>query len=1056
MNQQNKTGKAYWRSLDELADTPEFRQFLDTEFANEVIESPNRRSFVKLMGASLALGGALTGCRRWPERKLAPYNVRPDGHIPGTPEQYATALELGGVARPLLVSSFEGRPTKVEGNPSHAQSRGAADAFSQASVLEMYDPERAQHVTSGDKASSWGAFEGAFKGRKIAVLMGNSASPTLLGLKKGLGNADFYHYEPLNRDNEIAGSRLAFGQAVRAKLKLEKAEVIAAFDADLFGAHPTALENAKGWAAGRKTADYRDGKMTRMYCVDAGLTITSTNADLRLPYPSTQIIDVAKAVAHHLGADVSASEHLTEAAAAWASKLADDLQAHRGKGVAVAGADQSAEVHAAVAIINDLVGAVGQTLSYVADPVADGNVKQLSDLVAKMNAGDVSHLVILGGNPVYDAPADLAFGEALKKVTNSAHLSGYVNETSKACGWQLAESHYMEAWGDSRSWDGTISIVQPLIMPLYDSKSAIEVLALLGSSTEKGGYELVRSAAKGYLPVASYGKAWRKSLHDGYVRSSGFKKANVKLDSGAVQAVARAEAGTGLELVFRADYSVYDGRFANNGWLQELPDPVTKLTWDNAAYMSPWTAEHLNLEHGDEIKITAGDVTFPIPVFVVPGQARNSISVSLGYGRTAAGSVGNKVGYDAVQARTTGAMNAVAGIEVVGTGNSHQLATTQDHHAIDETGLIRRQDTVFGDGHSLGLVRSAELEDYRKDPEFARHYHLLDNMIGSEEYTADKSQSVPLQIFDPPLDFNKQESDPTKGEYAYRWGMAIDLNACIGCAGCTVACQAENNIPIVGKSNVIMGREMHWIRVDRYYKGDGDISEAASFDNPDVVHQPLACHHCETAPCEQVCPVAATTHDSEGLNAMVYNRCVGTRYCANNCPYKVRRFNYFDFHAKDPRSGPSGGMWLDIPDRQQVEMIDPVRKMQFNPEVTVRMRGVMEKCSFCVQRIKAVTIPARNAFVAGERDSLRLDDTTEVPVPACAQTCPTDAIVFGDLNDPTSRVHASFNNHRSYEMLKELNVRARTRYLARVTNSGESHGGGNGSEQTSSTQAKKH
>jgi molybdopterin-containing oxidoreductase family iron-sulfur binding subunit len=1058
---QNKTGKAYWRSLDELADTPKFRRFLETEFANEVIESPNRRSFVKLMGASIALGGALTGCRRWPQRTLAPYNVRPDGHIPGTPDQYATALDLGGVARPLLVSSFEGRPTKVEGNPSHPQSGGAADVLTQASVLEMYDPERSRNVTDGGEASTWAAFADAFKGKKLAVLAGNASSPTLSALKGKLSGATFYHYEPLNRDNEVAGTRLAFGRAVRPLLSLDRAEVIATFDADLFGTHPSALANARGWAKGRAGADY--GKQTRMYSTDAGLTITSTNADVRLPYPSTQIIDVAKAVAHHLGAGVSASSQLTEAAAEWASRLAEDLKTHRGKAVAVAGSDQGPEVHAAIAMINEAIGAVGSTVSYVEDPAGQSNIQQLSSLVDDMNGGAVSHLLILGGNPVYDAPVDLGFADALKKVTNTAHLSGYVNETSTQCAWNLPESHYLEAWGDARSWDGTVSVVQPLIQPLYDSKSAIEVMALLAGDSVIGGYELVRREAKAYLPAATFGRAWRKSLHDGLVAGSGFAPADVRVVSGAAAKVEAARAGEGLELVFRQDYSVYDGRFGNNGWLQELPDPVTKLTWDNAAYLSPTTAQRLGLEHGDKIQITASGVEFPVPVFIVPGQARDSIGVSIGYGRTAAGNVGNKVGFDVLQARTSDAMGAVAGIEVSKLRGSYEMATTQDHHAIDETGLKRRDKAVFGDPehHSLGLVRSLDVDSYKENPSQVRQYHLFGDLIGSETYTVDQRQTIPLQIFDAPegADYNNEETDPTKGEYAYRWGMAIDLNACIGCAGCTVACQAENNIPIVGKDNVIMGREMHWIRVDRYYKADGDLQhdgvKPEMFDNPEVIHQPLACHHCETAPCEQVCPVAATTHDSEGLNAMVYNRCIGTRYCANNCPYKVRRFNYFDYHAKDPHKGPVNATWLDMPDKQQVEMIDPVRKMQFNPEVTVRMRGVMEKCTFCLQRIKAVTIPARNAFVSGERDSLRLDDRAEVPVPACAQTCPTDAIVFGDLNDPTSRVYASFNNLRSYEMLKEINVRARTRYLARVTNRGEVHDD-HGSEHETSTTAEKH
>ncbi len=982
------TGRAYWRSLDELADTPRFRAFVESEFpsyAPELVTGPSRRQFLKIMGASLALAGfsGLAGCRRWPRRELAPYAHRPENRVPGDKEFFATAMELAGVARPLLVTCADGRPVKIEGNPDHPASRGAADLYSQASILDLYDPHRARQVKRAGEESSWQAFEQwwvdkakAFEasgGRGFVVLSELTRSPTVERLKAKLlqqyPNTKWRSYDPVNRNAEIIGTKLAFGKAMRPVYDLTEADVIVSLDSDLLMRHPDSIRLARQFAQRRRSAD-DDGTMSRLYVAEPTFTVTGTMADERLPANMDAIAQLAEQLAIASGAAGGARLKDDSPVARFAGRIVEDLQTHGDRALVVAGPDQPVEVHALVAGINLMRGHVGRTVRYIEDDTPL-SVNELPD--------DIDTLVILGGNPAYDAPFAAS-------AEHTIHLTHEVNDTSDNRAWILPRAHYLEAWGDCRAWDGTVTVRQPMIQPLFGGRSTIELLqVLLGGKPDGLG------AVRATHHAAADEKAWRKTVHDGLLANSAWKAQRVSTTA-ALRSVkvppARPRRIGEFDVLLRPDYALHDGRFANNGWLQELPDPITTLTWDNAALISPADCAKLGIGHGGVLSINGRDV----PVYPMPGQAEGLIVLPIGYGRSVVGPVGQGVGFDA---------RAVVGpagerTTVTVTGREHKLATTQDHHAID----VRKFDEA---NKRVGqLIREGTLEAYRHHPNFAEHLglHVLKNEDG-----------MPLQQWEPPVDFD-QAADQ-------QWAMAVDLTSCIGCNACVVACQAENNIPIVGKDEVASGREMHWIRVDRYFTGPPD--HAASVR---AVHQPIMCQHCENAPCEQVCPVAATVHDSEGLNVMVYNRCIGTRYCSNNCPYKVRRFNYYDYHAKDPHA--AARPWNAMPDTQQQARVGQIERMQFNPQVTVRMRGVMEKCTFCTQRIQEAKITAK---VDGKE--LKDGDVT----PACAQTCPTGAIVFGDLKDPNSRVRKLHEkNHRTYGILSELNTRPRTKYLARVRN----------------------
>jgi MoCo/4Fe-4S cofactor protein with predicted Tat translocation signal len=999
---QDSPKERYWRSLAELAETPEFVELLRREFPRQAAgwrDAVNRRQFLQLMGASLALAG-LNACTSRPTETIVPYVRAPEHIVPGQPLSFATAMPLGGFATGLLAASHMGRPTKIEGNPQHPASLGATDVFSQASVLTLYDPDRSQTLTYLGDIRPWTAFTAALldalaaqragQGAGLRVLTETVTSPTLASqLRALLGrfpSAKWHQYEPVGRDNVRAGARLAFGGAVHTLYAVEKADVVLALDADFLSCAPGNVRYAHDFAA-RRRAPAGEREMNRLYAVECSPSVTGAAADHRLPLRASAVEPFARAVAAALGVSgvtpAPSTQHPAPstqhpAPPKWVDAVARDLQQHRGASLVIAGEQQPPVVHALAHAMNQALGNVGTTVLYTdaveADPV--DHLQSLREMVDDMAAGRVELLVIIGGNPVYTAPADLRFAEHLGKVGMRVHLGLYDDETSALCHWHLPEAHYLEAWGDARAYDGTVSIIQPLIAPLYNGKSAHELVAALAEQPNRSDYEIVREYwqnqhASGALPAAAgqgFEQFWRTALHEGFIAGTALpaKQPALKTDWLSADPDPRPpDPSASLEIVFRPDPTVYDGRFANNGWLQELPKPLTKLTWDNAAMVSPATARRLGLsstpgwrggEHGtiyaDVVELEYRGRTARAPVWVVPGHADDCVTLHLGYGRTRAGKVGTGVGVNAYALRLSDAAWFGPGLTLRKTDEHYPLACTQFHHNIE----------------GRDLVRSASLAEYRRHPAFAHE---------------------------------GQEPSPTPSLYpedkypGYAWGMAIDMTTCIGCNACVVACQAENNIPIVGKTEVMHGREMHWLRIDTYYKGDSA--------NPETYYQPLPCMHCEKAPCELVCPVAATTHSAEGLNDMVYNRCVGTRYCSNNCPYKVRRFNFFQYADWDT----------------------PSLKLLRNPEVTVRSRGVMEKCTYCVQRISRARIEAEKAG-RPIRDG-------EI-VTACQAACPAQAIVFGDINDPDSRVSRLKADPRNYGLLAELNTQPRTTHLAAVRN----------------------
>jgi MoCo/4Fe-4S cofactor protein with predicted Tat translocation signal len=1049
----------YWRSLDELQQSPEFEEFLRREFpvgASEYPRGVSRRRWLQLMGASFALAG-LTGCHRWDAEELAPFAARPENRIPGKPVQYATSVELAGKVEHLLVSNYDGRPIKVEGNPDHPDGGGATSLFAQALLLELYDPDRSQtprqRLGKESFARSWSDFDNFAgkhfaalrerRGQGLAILVEPSSSlswsAALQRLQDSYTEAQIFQYASLGEENVQLGTQAAYGFSYRTHLHLDRARVIAAFDADLLHDHPAALRHARDYVVGR---DPNAGSMSRLYAVESQFSLTGAAADHRWPIPSSQIGSFLDHLEDQLRVGLAAlssrdaapmhdttegptkDEAGLEGASATATGpglpaietespeekrirvLASDLLANRGAGIIAAGNRQPAAVHAQIHRLNVLLGNAGKTIEYTAEthvspPSGSIEFGRLEELARQIQAGEVRTLVLLGGNPAFDAPADLRFDELIRQVPETIRLGLYEDETSLACRWHLPAAHPLESWGDAVSHHGRISVTQPMIEPLFQGRSPLELLTKWIEENPTPPANLVRNAISNRLVVAGAHSEplgdldWKRLLHDGFLPESlrtSIKPDDLRTRLRTAEETSDLLASLGMrrsdrkaaevssragvwEVVFTAGETVYDGRFANNGWLQETPDFLTKLTWDNAAVIHPESAREIGVRQGELIRVTLGGETVETPVYLLPGQARGSIGLALGYGRTAAGHVGglvaegvDPVGVDVNRLRTWASRQFSVGARVEPTGKTYPLATTQDHHAIDTLGLAEIGQRV-GD-----LVREGPLGLYLEHPDFASH---------------------PPGKHHPPLESLWQEPS-----YEGRaWGMGIDLNKCIGCNACMVACQAENNVPVVGKEQVLIGREMHWIRVDRYFRGD--------LDEPQVVTQPVACQQCENAPCEQVCPVAATVHSDEGLNDMVYNRCIGTRYCANNCPYKVRRFNYFDYNQQ-----------LTDANRQLTQLV-------INPEVTVRSRGVMEKCTYCVQRIQVGKIAAKN-------DRRPLDDGEIVT--ACQQACPTRAIEFGDLNLPESRVSQAHADPRAYAMLSELNVKPRTKYLARIRN----------------------
>ncbi len=964
-------GPEYWRSLEELAGSPEFREMMHREFpkgASEWLDDASRRGFLKLMGASLALAG-MTGCTKLPLEPIVPYVKQPEQMVPGRPQFFASVFTLGGYASPILVESHLGRPTKIEGNPEHPASLGGTDVFTQASILGLYDPDRSQTITYLGDARSWSDFSQSLRGllnvqkglqgAGIRILTQTVSSPTLADQMRALlkiyPQAKWHVYEPINRDNVLAGAQMAFGQPVETQYKLENADVIVSLDADfLYAGFPGFTRYARDFASRRNP----DGKMNRLYVIESTPSSTGVKADHRLPLRAVEIEGFARALLSAVTSTYGSSESNTSVA--FAKAVAADLSAHRGSSVIIAGEHQSPAVHALAHAINQALGNVGKTVIYT-DPVDANPVNQaesLKDLVQDMRAGKVDLLVILGGNPAYDAPADLGFADALKntKVPQRVHVGLYQNETAELCQWHVNEAHYLEAWSDARAYDGTASIVQPLIEPLYAGKGAHEVVSFLSGQPETSGYDLVRAYWQKQHSGADFESFWRRSVHDGWITGTTYVSKQVTAKA-VGSATAAASDTISLEINFRRDPVIHDGRFSNNGWLQELPKPLTKMTWDNPVLIGPTMAERLGLHSEDVVELEFQGKKIEAPIWIQAGHPDNSLTVFLGYGRRRAGRAGTGAGFDFYPLRTSAAPWFATGLQIRKAGGTYKLATTQGEQTME---------TPVG---TRPLVREASLDEYKQHPNFA----------------TEEEPPSPLTLY-PGYDYKKE---------AYAWGMTIDMNSCVGCNNCIVACQSENNIPVVGKEQVVKGRHMHWLRVDAYYQGDRA--------NPRAYFQPVPCMQCENAPCELVCPVGATVHSTEGLNDMVYNRCVGTRYCSNNCPYKVRRFNFLLFQDWET----------------------PQYKMMRNPDVTVRSRGVMEKCTYCIQRITQHRIDAERADTPIQDGELQT---------ACQQTCPANAIIFGNINDPNSRVSKLKAHPRNYGLLDDLNTRPRTTYLAEVRN----------------------
>jgi len=1008
-----KTGRRFWKNLDELADTPAFHELMREEFprqsgANEWVDSVSRRGFLKVMGASLTLAG-LAGCTKQPDEAIFPYVKQPEDLVLGKAMYFATAHPFPTGAIPVLIKSDSFRPIKVEGNPEHPVSKGKSDAFTQATLLDLYDPDRSQHVLHRGQTSAWGDFQQEFAGaakklnggQGLYFLSETITSPTLAAqwkqVQAAYPNAKLVQWEPVNQDSSRAASKAAFGSYTDAQYKLEDADVILSLDADFLGgiAHPGFLPLAAGFAERRR---YEEGKtMNRMYVVETMPTVTGFKADHRLALKPSEIAGFANALVSGAAPQGAGGE-----AQKFFAALSADLKASGGRCVVIPGEQASPAVHAAAYALNSALGAVGKTVIYTetVNPMPSEQVADLKSLVADMNAGKVQWLVILGVNPIYSAPSDLGFPTAFAKIPVTVHLGSHVDETGSIANWHINKAHYLES--------GTISIIQPMIDPMYGGKSAHDVLQTLLENTQLSAYDVVVANAKTYIK-GDFAAGWRKALHDGWVEGTAFPANAGGAGKSAVGSfpVAASTSSNGLEVSFRPDPSLYDGRFANVGWLQELPKQVTNLSWDNAAIMSINTMAELKLDESDPVKVSLNGREFIAPALMVPGHPDGAITVHLGFGRgVQAGRVAQGVGFDAYQIRTSDAPLFVSGVTAVKVPGTYDLCITKIHN-IEHRGSFAQHDLerplsdkdgVYSlAGHEAmerSIIRYATVDEAKKNPNFAHEDGASGTLIDKVGYSP-QGEKVPKDNSFFPNAWNYEKQDPSTLKIQNAWGMAIDLNSCIGCNACIVSCYAENNIPVVGREQVKVGRNMQWLRIDTYFEGD--------LHAPKAHFQPMACQHCENAGCEQVCPVGATVHTPEGINTMVYNRCVGTRYCSNNCPYKVRRFNFLLYADYDTES----------------------LKFMRNPDVSVRSRGVMEKCSYCVQRIEAVKIEA-------DKENREIRDGEIVT--ACQQACPTSAITFGNINDKASKVAKIKAEERDYQVLADLNFRPRTTYTAGVIN----------------------
>ncbi|WP_157605013.1 TAT-variant-translocated molybdopterin oxidoreductase [Schlesneria paludicola] len=982
-----------WRSLAELSETEEFIDFLHREFprqASEWPDSASRRSFLKLMAGSLGLAGVgISGCMRQPEEKIVPYVRQPEDFVPGKPLFYATSHLRSGYATGLLVKSHLGRPIKIEGHPEHPASLGATDTFAQASILSLYDPDRSQNTLHAGRISTWGEFltdltarMGAIRterGRGFAILTETVTSPSLgqqlTSLRSNYPEATWHQYEPVTRDNARKGAQIAFGEFVETIYHIDQADVILTLDADFLADMPGSVRYVRDFINRRKQSlAENDGpqtsrSMNRLFAVESTPGLTGAQADHRLPLPARAVEGLARIIARQLGVSVADSRfelsaHIPDN---WLKTVTEELKSHEGRSLVIPGEGQPAVVHALCHAMNRQLNNVGSTVEYLktVEPEPTDQLESLRQLVSRMTQGETQLLIVVGGNPVYNAPAELGFAQAFDRVACRVHLALEYDETSFASHWHLPQAHPLESWGDARAFDGTVTLQQPLIAPLFGGRTAYELLAAVDGHPERSAYDTIQQFWRQEF-TDQFETRWPRAVHDGVIPGSRlasyepeWKFIDQETEAISSGVATRSDDMTLFEVTFPPDPSVFDGRYANNGWLQELPKPLTKLTWGNAALLSVSTARHLEVANEDLIELSLDGRTVTAAVLIVPGQPDDSISLSLGYGRRHCGRIGQGVGADAYRIRPARSEWFAAGVTVRRTGEQHALAVTQNHHSME----------------GRDLIPVLSLAQFRQNPESL-----------SEERRHPHEQ---------PTLYPK----PEPSENA--WGMVIDQTACIGCNACVVACQSENNIPIVGKEQVRIGREMHWLRIDRYYRG--------GIEAPETVFQPVMCVHCENAPCELVCPVAATVHSHEGLNQMIYNRCVGTRYCSNNCPYKVRRFNFLDYDRHFEY------------DSEHAPSLSLLR----NPDVTVRSRGVMEKCTYCVQRINHAKIEAQK-----ERRPVRDGEV----VTACQQVCPAQAIAFGNVADRESAVSKIKESTLNYSLLAELNTLPRTTHLARVRN----------------------
>ena len=1013
-----QTGRRFWKNLDELAATPEFNELMAEEFPRQAMQGEwvdpvSRRGFLKVMGASLALAG-LAGCTKQPDEPIYPYIRQPEDLVLGRPMYFATAHPFPTGALPILVKSEAFRPVKLEGNPDHPVSKGKSDPLTQGTLLDLYDPDRSHEVRYKGQVGEFGTFQQellkatrAKNGEGIYFLSETITSPTLAGqwlaVQKAYPKAKLIQWEPVNQDSSRTASKAAFGAYTDAQYKLEAADVIVSLDADFLSgiAHPGFLPMAAAYAERHRfDAEEPNKPMNRMYVIEGMPTVTGFKAEHRLALKPSEIGRFAEALAGNETGSFSNPE-----AAAFLVALRKDLSASGGKAVVIPGEQASPSAHMAAYKLNQSIGAVGKTVVYTetVNPLPSEQLADLRSLVSDVNAGKVEWLVMLGVNPIYNAPADLGFAGLLDAIPVSAHLGKLLDETGVLSTWHINKTHYLESWSDARSYDGTVSILQPMIDPLYGGHSAHDILQGLLENPQASAYDAVYANAKTYI-AGDVDAGFRKALHDGWIEGTAYPPKVVVLGNGSVP-TATVAARDGIEIHYKHDPSLFDGRYANVGWLQELPKQVTSMSWDNAAILSLDTMQKLGVAENEAIELELNGRKVIAPVLAVPGHPNDVVTVHLGFGRSDAGRVGSGVGFNAYTLRTSDAATTASGLKVTRGKGTYDLCVTKVH-SIEHRGAYAQHDlehplddkagTYSLPGHEAeerGIIRYATVSEARKTPGYAQDgaSETLVNKVGygpeGEVPKKDDSMFGWAWQYD--------HKDVSTQVLQNKWGMAIDLNSCIGCNACIVACYAENNIAVVGREQVKVGRNMQWLRIDTYFEGD--------LHAPKAHFQPMACQHCENAGCEQVCPVGATVHTPEGINTMVYNRCVGTRYCSNNCPYKVRRFNFLLYSDYDTES----------------------LKFMRNPDVTVRSRGVMEKCSYCIQRIEYAKIDA-------DKENRPIRDGEVIT--ACQQSCPTDAIVFGNLNDAGSKVAKRKSQERDYPVLGDLNFRPRTTYTAGVTN----------------------